>query len=472
VSLRQPLRGDESGKGLAEQDCARLHAASLDILARVGVDVHDGPALAVLARAGASVTGSRARIPAQLADQALASCPRAFSLPGRAPDGSLDLTVAPGSGLYGNGTDCLYFRDLLTGERRRALLADVAAIAGACELLPNVDFVMSGVLPADAPLERVDLAQFAAMLKATRKPLVISPATAGETLSDMVAMAELAGRADSFAVLGMSDPPLMLDAARLGKARACGAGGVPFICGPADQMGATAPASLAGAIAVGHAETLAALVVHHLWNPGAPFVYGVGAGSAFDMHNLVDVWMSPEGLLADAASCRLATALGLPSWGYAGACDAKTIDGQLATELAVTLLHAAQTGASLYHDVGEFEAGVQNALETLVLGDSLIGFVRRLQAGFVVDDETLQLADIEAVGPGGSFLGRPYTRRHHRDLWSSPLFDTTTFEHWVEAGSRTFEDRLHAAALDLAGRAEPAVDEATAVRLDEFWRRS
>jgi trimethylamine--corrinoid protein Co-methyltransferase len=235
-------------------------------------------------------------------------------------------------------------------------------------------------------------------------------------------------------------------------------------------MGATGPASVAGAVAVGHAETLAALVVHQLANPGAPFVYGVGAGTPFDMRSFVDVWMSPEGQLADEASCRLATMLGLPSWGYAGGCDAKAIDGQLATELAVTLLHEAQAGASLYHDVGEFEAGVQNAFETLVLGDALIGFVRRLQAGFVVDDETLQLADVEAVGPGGSYLARPYTRGHHRDVWSSPLFDTTTFEHWAAAGSPTFEERLHAAALDLVERAAPVVDEATATRLEEFWR--
>lgn len=456
---------------IGSADCDRLHQASLAILAGVGIEVHDTRALGLLADAGATVAGTRARIPERLVGQAVASCPHSFSLPGRAADGSLDRSVAPGGGLFGNGTDCLYFRDVQTGRRRRAELADVAAIAAACELLPGFDFVMSGVLPADAPLERVDLAQFATMLKFTRKPLVISPATAGDSLPAMLAMAQLAGRSDSFAVLGMSNPPLMLDTACLGKARACGVAGVPFICAPADQMGATGPASVAGAIALGHAETLAALVVHQLASPGAPFVYGVGAGTTFDMRSFVDVWMSPEGQMADAASCRLATALGLPTWSYAGGCDAKTIDGQLATELAVTLVYGAQTGASLYHDVGEFEAGVQNALETLVLGDALIGFVRRLEAGFVVDDETLQLADIEAVGPGGSFLGRPYTRRHHRDAWSSPLFDTTTFERWAEAGSSTFEERLHAAALDLVGRAEPVVDEATAVRLDEFWQR-
>ena len=165
------------------------------------------------------------------------------------------------------------------------------------------------------------------------------------------------------------------------------------------------------------------LIVHQLEKPGAPFVYGIGAGSAFDMRTFVDVWMSPEGILAGAASMQLATGLGLPTWDYAGYCDAKSLDAQLAVELAATTLSAGQSGASMYHDVGEFESGVQNSLESVVLGDVMAGFARRLRAGFVVDDETLQLDDIEAVGPGGSFLSRPYTRRRHRDAWRSPVFD-------------------------------------------------
>jgi trimethylamine--corrinoid protein Co-methyltransferase len=463
--------GAPAGYGrLAPEALRRLHRAGLEVLERVGVEVRDERGLRVLETAGAQVEGSRARIPAATVEQAVATVPASFVLRGRADDGALDVTVGPASGLFGNGTDTLYFRDTVSGERRRAMLADVEATAAACELLPNVDFVMSGVLPADAPLDRVDLAQFAAMLKGTRKPLVISPATAGETLPEMLEMAALAGCRESFAVLGMTNPPLILDTSCLGKARACGAAGVPFICGPGDSLGATAPAAVAGAVSLGHAETLAVLVIHQLEAPGAPFVYGVGAGNTFEMRTLVDVWMSPEGLLADAVSCQLAAMLGLPSWSYAGSCDANTLDGQLTAELAVTTLVAAQTGASMYHDLGEFEAATQNSIESLVLGDALAGLAKRLLEGVAVDEESLQLDDIAAVGPGGSFLGRPYTRAHHRDSWRSELFDTSTFDQWAEAGSQSFEERLHAAALDLTGRRVPVLDETTSTALDPFWR--
>jgi trimethylamine--corrinoid protein Co-methyltransferase len=456
---------------LSAEALERLHAAGLELLENVGVDVRDEAALDLLANEGARAEGIRVRIPRRLVERAVATAPESFVLRGRAGDRSLDITVSPGSGLFGNGTDTLYFRDVQSGERRRALLADVATIAGACELLPEIDFVMSGVLPSDVPLDDIELSQFAAMLGATRKPLVISPATAGETLPRMLAMAELAGDPHSFAVLGMSTPPLQLDSSCLGKARCCGAAGVPFICAPSDSLGATAPASPAAAVALGHAETLAVLVVHQLWNPGAPFVYGVGSGSAFDMRNLVDVWISPEGLLADAASCQLAHAFGLPTWSYAGGCDARCIDGQLAAELAVTTIVGSQTCAGMYHDLGEFEAGVQNSIESLVLGNEVAGLARRLLAGFPVDEEALQLDDIEKVGPGGTFLGRPYTRRHHRDFWRSELFDTSPREQWVAAGAKSFETRLHEAALELVERCKPVVDEGTATSLDEIRRR-
>ena len=61
-----------------------------------------------------------------------------------------------------------------TGERRRGVLADVAAAAALAERLPHIDFVMSMALPDDVDARVLDLAQFAAMVEHTRKPIVVS----------------------------------------------------------------------------------------------------------------------------------------------------------------------------------------------------------------------------------------------------------------------------------------------------------
>jgi trimethylamine--corrinoid protein Co-methyltransferase len=277
------------GRFLDDEGCASLHAAALRVLAEVGVEVRAERALGLLEGAGADVSGTRVRMRAALIEEALVSVPRSFVLHGRAADGSLDLDVRLGATYFGNGTDCLNFLDPRTGERRRATLADVETTASVVERLPNIDFVMDGVLPEDVPLDKLDLAQFAAMVKNTRKPVVSSSANGGETLAVMCEMAGLAGRADSFACLAMSNPPLILDAVCASKAMTAAEMGIPLIVGPGHSMGATAPASIAGVLVLAHAECLAAMVLHQLAAPGAPFLYGTGAG-ALDMRTMADVW--------------------------------------------------------------------------------------------------------------------------------------------------------------------------------------
>ena len=148
-----------------------------------------------------------------------------------------------------------------TGVRRQATRDDVEGMAALCERLGNIDFVMSMGLPADAPAEKGDLAQFAAMLSGTRKPLVTT-AHGGRSLERMAAMAELCGERQSFACYAMPNPPLVHSAEALDKLAACARLGVPMIYAPAPAAGTTAPASITATIVVGNAETLSGLVVH------------------------------------------------------------------------------------------------------------------------------------------------------------------------------------------------------------------
>ena len=142
----------------------------------------DPRGLELLAAAGARVEGTRARIPADVVSGALASAPHTWTVKGRIDDDSLDMVLEDGNTYFGTGPDCLYVGDARSGERRRATLADVEEMAALSERLPNIDFVMSMGLPEDAANETVDLAQFAAMVKGTRKPIVVSSPYGGEPM--------------------------------------------------------------------------------------------------------------------------------------------------------------------------------------------------------------------------------------------------------------------------------------------------
>ena len=157
-----------------EAECRRLHEATLELLADTGVDVRYEPALALFSAAGASVDGRRVRIPPRLIEDALASAPREWLLKPRGGD-TAPLALRDGEVYYGTGSDVLYVRDPESGERRRVRRADVEGMAALCEVLPNIDFIMSMGLPEDAPQGIDDLVQVVAMLRGTRKPLLVAP---------------------------------------------------------------------------------------------------------------------------------------------------------------------------------------------------------------------------------------------------------------------------------------------------------
>ena len=160
----------------------------------------------------------------------------------------------------------LYVCDPETRERRRVRRADVEGMAALCEKLPNIDFVMSMGLPEDVPQAIDDLVQVDAMLRGTRKPLLVAPRD-GHILPQMQEMAALAGEADSFGIYAMPVPPLLFDEDGASKVIACAELGIPLIWAPAPNAGTTAPASVAAVIVVANAEVLAGLVLSQAVKP-------------------------------------------------------------------------------------------------------------------------------------------------------------------------------------------------------------
>ena len=447
--------------------CRRVHQASLTLLERTGVEMKDDHARELCAAAGASVEGRRVRLPAALVEDAVASAPRSWTLRPRGGE-TAPLELRDGAGYFGSGPDCLYVSDPETGRRRRAVLADVEAAAQVAEALPNVDFVMSMALPDDVANEVVDVVQFGAMLRGTRKPIVVSSPFGGETLRTMHQMAAAAGEAASFACLAMSSPPLMLDDVCCSKALVCADLDIPLVLAPSVSAGAQGPASLSACVAVANAEVLAGLVVHQLGKAGAPFVMGVGTG-VMNMQSAVEVYNSPGVFLGNQAQLDLIRWYGLPSWHYAGHSDSKTLDEQWALEVGIATIMGALSRATLLHDVGYLESGLQSALEGLVLGDEVAGYARALLGELPVDDEALALGEVEAVGPGGNHLGTKMTRRHFRDFWRASLIDQTTYDRWSAAGGLTLLERVRARLAEIQA-AGPAftLDDETGRTLDQL----
>jgi trimethylamine--corrinoid protein Co-methyltransferase len=212
---------------------------------------------------------------------------------------------------------------------------------------------------------------------------------------------------------------------------------------------------MAGALAMSNAEVMSGMVIAQVRRPGTPFVWGCGSGP-LDMRTMVSTYASPEFMIHCMGMAELAHHLyHVPVWGFAGCSDSKRADMQAGIESALWILWAALGGNNLVHDVGYIESGLTCSYEMIVMGDEIIGFVRRLLGGMALTPETLALDVIDRVGPGGDYLGDPHTARHFRGVWYPRLLDRRAHHAWTEAGEPSALERAREVAQEILATHAP-----------------
>ena len=455
-------------QALSPQQCERIFLAALEILERVGVRVHEPQGLELLRRAGARVQGDRACLPAAAVRQALASAPH--SVPVAARDGAPALLLEKGRSYFGPGSDTQFTFDLSDGRRRLARKQDVADAARIADGLPNIDFVMSLGLASDVPTATFYLHQFEAMVLNTVKPILYT-ATDRRDVEDILGMAEIiaGGRealaARPFLVL-YAEPtsPLQHSREAVEKLLLCARRRMPVMYIPAVMLGATAPVTIAGALAQINAECLSGLVLHQLAAPGAPFIYG-GAAPVMDARTALCSYGSPELSLSCAGMISMARWLGLPVFCTAGCSDAHTFDPQAGLEAGYSVLAMALAGGNLIHDLGYVGAGMTSSMEMLALCDEAAGIARYLLAGIEVSPRTLALETIAQVGPGGNYMAESHTVENFRSsLHFSSLMNRLEHARWQEEGSTTLQERANRRVRDILSGHKPPELPAEVVR--------
>jgi trimethylamine--corrinoid protein Co-methyltransferase len=423
---------------LSDSQLAEIHHASLEILRRTGVHVHDSEALELLGDAGCQINGDLVRFPAAVVEEALLHAPSRIMLCGRS--GEPRVFLEGQRTFFGTGSDLLHTLDLQTGERRRSRLSDVRDTARLADSLPNLDFVMSMALPSDLEPATSDRHSFRAMITSTSKPVVFT-AWDEAGLADIIAMAEtVAGGAAELSLnpflLAYLEPtsPLQHSQEVLRKLLMMADKRLPIVYAPGAVDGASAPVTSAGSLAMANAEVLSGLTIAQLRQPGTPVVYGSGNGP-LDMRTTVATYFSPEFMRHCKAMAELGQRLyHLPTWGFAGCSDAKLPNLQAGVESSLWILWTALSGANLVHDIGYLESGMTCSYEMIVICDEIIGFVRRLLGGIELTPETLALDVIDQAGPGGDHLATEHTLRHFKECWYPSLFDRFSYQSWSEAG--------------------------------------
>jgi trimethylamine--corrinoid protein Co-methyltransferase len=104
-------------------------------------------------------------------------------------------------------------------------------------------------------------------------------------------------------------------------------------------------------------------------------------------------------------------------------------------------------GANLIYGLGMLESGVTFDFGQLVMDNEFARMIKHTVAGIPVDDETLMVDEVHAVGAFGDFLSRDSTLRHMREQSQPKLMDRRVREDWRLAGGTDLQQRATAEAV-------------------------
>lgn len=458
VGPRRPLRV------LPVEDVERIHEASFDVLADVGVMFHSQRALDVLEAHGAVVDRETtvARIPQAAVEEALKTLPAGFTLGGRTPEFDLPLD---GEHVYLTSDGCATFVRDADGTVRPSAKQDVYDAARVVDGLPNISATSALVSAQDTPEESRVLHELDACLRASRKHSIVVSIKDATEARPLIRMAEAVagGSAElkarpTFSVILCTVSPLHQERFDMELAFALAEAGIPMMLYPMPILGATAPVTPAGAAVVNNTEILAAITAVQLVCPGAKIVHAGGPTALF-MRTGAYFANLPEALLLRAVQAQMASFYGLPAGLGWGGTKAKQPEAQSAYENTLGMVLELLAGADFLFGAGLLDSVQQMSLEELVIADEVFGMVTRLVRGVTVDRESLAVDLIKKMGFKGDYLFESHTRAHVRELWQARLGETGAYDGWKAAGSPRLEDKARAVADGILAAPAPEFPE-------------
>jgi len=420
-----------------------IHLATVEVLENTGVEVRSERIMEIFQKGGAEVDYKNRRvwIPEHLVKEAVKNAPSKVIICGRS--GKHDIVLEDSRVYYGmGGTPTPFIRDVETGQFRRPTKKDMADATRLGDALEQYSFIMSIAGAFDVPYEAEYLHEWEAIFNNTEKPIVysapgvISTKRVLEMAATIVGGQEELRRRPIVSIYSETVSPLMIFEPNESMIE-CAVAGVPVTLSPGPVVGASGPGTVAGSSVVLNAENLAAITLMQLVKKNSPVIY---AHSVTIMDPRVGrvCYGAPELALASSVlNAQLAEFYGLPTFGFSGGCDSKVPDAQAGCETMMLALMNALAGINLMHDCGYLAGGSVGSMEMAVICNDVLGDVSRIIRGIDINDETLAVDIIRAVGPGGNFFSQKHTLdRIGKEIHMPKLFDRKPPGTWLKEGGK------------------------------------
>ena len=434
-----------SYRPLSEAQLQAIYDTALRLLAELGMGEVPA-AFQELALARGAQLNDRGRLtyPRAMVEDVIAGAAKSFVFHGRDP--RHDFEIGGERVHFGTGGAAVQTLDIDTGRYRSSTLADLYDFTRLVDTLPNVSWFTRCCVATDVEdVFDLDVNTAFALLAGTTKPVGTSFTVAAsvDPIIDMFDVA-LGGtgrfRERPFCKAHISPviSPMRYGEDAVEVTMACVRRGVPINAIIAAQSGATAPATLAGFLTQSLAETLAALVLVNVIEPGYPMIFS-NWPLVIDLRTGSFAGGGGEISVMNAAAAQLSNWLGLPSGVASSMTDAKSIDAQMGAEKAFSALAAGLAGANMVYESSGMMASLLGAsFEAFVADDEMLSHVYRILRGVEVNEETLGFDAIcTAVLGEGHFLGGAHTlAAMQRDYYYPPLADRDEPRTWMDKGSQ------------------------------------
>ena len=431
-------------KPLSDANMARIHAAALDALEEIGLSQAPPSGVEAMTAAGA-IQGDdgRLRYPRALVEDMLAKAARDITLHGRDPQYDLHLT---GSNVhFGTAGAAVHIVDVENNDYRDSTAQDLYDAARITHHLDNVPLFQSEMGARDSiDNSEMDINTIYACCAGTTKHVGTSFSEPHHVegcveLLHMIAGGEDAWRARPFVSntnCFVVPPMKFAEESCIAMEHAIHAG-LPVLLLSAGQAGATAPAPIALAIVQAVAECLAGVVYVNAVKPGHPAVFGTWPFVSDLRTGAMSGGSAEQGLLT-AGCAQMHGFYGLPGGAAAGISDAKMPDMQAGWEQGMTNTMAGLAGLNMvYESVGMHASLLGFCLESLVLGDDILGQAMRTVRGIDVTEDSVSIEAMKEVclGGPGHYLGSEQTLNLMQTEYVYPtLGNRMSPKEWGEAG--------------------------------------
>jgi len=421
---------------LSDEDIRSIHEATLRIIEQVGVKFPSPRALQVWADAGAEVDFERMVVKArrELIESALKRCPPAYSLAARDPQQDLPLD---GNHVYLGTDGCgVEVIDIASGQRRTSRLQDVRDIARVGDAMEQIAFHWVPVSAQDAPAGTRGLHEIKAIWENSTKHVQtesiysVHEARAAIEMAAMIAGGQRALRERPvLSLMQCTASPLGHDGGSLEAALLAAEAGLPTGFMTMAACLTTGPATLAGNLVVGNAEVIAGTALLQIAYPGAPVFYAA-AQTASDLRTGAYTGGGPEDFLFGGATNALSDFYNIPLSMGSFATGAKEPNWQAGIENGLSTFMASASMADMLLGAGFLHGSRIWSYAEMMMDCEIFSIVQKMMQGIVVDQETLALEAIAAVGSSGNFLTQKHTRRHMREIFTSEFMDRRPYTEW------------------------------------------